>query len=256
MDTIRNEIAKPTDPCKPNSSESAPDCGTNRASGRSTSDKTPVTSTSLTVSYPEIALSKCFLPTFSQVFLTCCGGSCQQPLSPTAFPISGSFRNCEFPLWPHVSHSKVRRGILRRVVFSEEQRKALEKTFQKQKYISKTDRKKLATHLGLKDSQVKIWFQNRRMKWRNTKERELLTQGCSLEQTLQEKPASTSDLNITPNSPDRKATHVVQASVCKYAAISSRSQHSHTAENSMPGLKIELLEAIQHSNPVQHKQDT
>ncbi|XP_038636884.1 homeobox protein DBX2-like isoform X1 [Scyliorhinus canicula] len=217
----------------------------------------PVTSTSLTVSYPEIALSKCFLPTFPQVFLACCGGSCQQPLSPTAFPISGSFRNCEFPLWPHVSHSKVRRGILRRVVFSEEQRKALEKTFQKQKYISKTDRKKLATHLGLKDSQVKIWFQNRRMKWRNTKERELLTQGCSLEQTLQEKPASTSDLsNITPNSPDRKATHVVQASVCKYAAISSRSQHRYIAENSVPGLKIELLEAVQHSNSVQHKQDT
>ncbi|XP_078423990.1 homeobox protein DBX1 isoform X1 [Cetorhinus maximus] len=161
------------------------------------------------------------------------------------------------PLLFRVSHSKVRRGILRRVVFSEEQRKALEKTFQRQKYISKTDRKKLATHLGLKDSQVKIWFQNRRMKWRNTKERELLTQGCSREQTLQEKPASTSDLsNTTPSGPDRKATHVGQGSMCKYVAISSRSQHSQAAENRVPDLKIELLEAALHSSSVQHKKDT
>lgn len=32
--------------------------------------------------------------------------------------------------------------------------------------------------------QVKIWFQNRRMKWRNCKERELLAAGGSREQTL------------------------------------------------------------------------
>ena len=44
--------------------------------------------------------------------------------------------------------------MLRRAVFSDLQRKALERTFQKQKYISKPDRKKLAGKLGLKDSQV------------------------------------------------------------------------------------------------------
>ncbi|XP_048463706.1 homeobox protein DBX2 isoform X3 [Rhincodon typus] len=171
--------------------------------------------------------------------------------------VSSSFRSCEFPLWPQVSHSKVRRGILRRVVFSEEQRKALEKTFQKQKYISKTDRKKLATHLGLKDSQVKIWFQNRRMKWRNTKERELLTQGCLFEQTLQEKPVSASDLNDTnPNIPDRKAAHMGQASTCKYVAVTSTSQHGQTTENRLPSVKKELSETALHSVSVQHKKDT
>ena len=45
--------------------------------------------------------------------------------------------------------------MLRRAVFSDLQRKALERTFQKQKYISKPDRKKLASKLGLKDSQVR-----------------------------------------------------------------------------------------------------
>jgi hypothetical protein len=39
-------------------------------------------------------------------------------------------------------------------VFSDFQRKGLEKRFQQQKYISKPDRKKLAEKLGLKDSQV------------------------------------------------------------------------------------------------------
>jgi len=75
-------------------------------------------------------------------------------------------------LWPF--KTKQRRGVLRRAVFSDSQRKGLEQAFIKQKYISKPDRKKLASKLALKDSQVKIWFQNRRMKWRNSKERELM----------------------------------------------------------------------------------
>uniref|UniRef100_A0A672ZTS7 Homeobox protein DBX2 n=2 Tax=Sphaeramia orbicularis TaxID=375764 RepID=A0A672ZTS7_9TELE len=76
-------------------------------------------------------------------------------------------------MWPGDVSPKSRRGILRRAVFSEEQRKELERTFRRQKYISKTDRNKLAADLSLKESQVKIWFQNRRMKWRNCKEKEI-----------------------------------------------------------------------------------
>ncbi|KAG9352110.1 hypothetical protein JZ751_020523 [Albula glossodonta] len=98
--------------------------------------------------------------------------------APSSVPIPGTFA------WPLAARGKPRRGMLRRAVFSDLQRKALEKMFQKQKYISKPDRKKLAAKLGLKDSQVKIWFQNRRMKWRNSKERELLSSGGCREQTL------------------------------------------------------------------------
>ncbi|XP_053305097.1 homeobox protein DBX1 [Spea bombifrons] len=103
------------------------------------------------------------------------------PASSSVVPIPGTFS------WPLAARGKPRRGMLRRAVFSDVQRKALEKMFQKQKYISKPDRKKLAGKLGLKDSQVKIWFQNRRMKWRNCKERELLSSGGCREQTLPNK---------------------------------------------------------------------
>ncbi|KAF7246442.1 Homeobox protein DBX2 [Varanus komodoensis] len=126
------------------------------------------------------ALPKHFFLRAPPVYSACCGGSCQHPASPTAFPRQENV----LPLLTQDSRS--RRGILRRAVFSEDQRKALEKMFQKQKYISKTDRKKLALNLGLKESQVKIWFQNRRMKWRNSKEKEVLSNRCLPEEGLQE----------------------------------------------------------------------
>ncbi|KAM3877363.1 homeobox protein DBX1-A [Diretmus argenteus] len=111
------------------------------------------------------------------------------PVSSSVVPIPGTFS------WPLAARGKPRRGMLRRAVFSDVQRKALEKMFQKQKYISKPDRKKLASKLGLKDSQVKIWFQNRRMKWRNSKERELLSSGGCREQTLPTKTNPHPDLS-------------------------------------------------------------
>lgn len=43
--------------------------------------------------------------------------------------------------------------------------------------------------------QVKIWFQNRRMKWRNSKERELLSSGGCREQTLPTKANPHPDLS-------------------------------------------------------------
>ena len=60
-------------------------------------------------------------------------------------------------LWSLDMRSKTRPKMLRRAVFSDQQRRDLESAFVKQKYITKPDRKKLAQRLGLKDSQVKIW---------------------------------------------------------------------------------------------------
>ncbi|XP_026891750.1 homeobox protein DBX2 [Acinonyx jubatus] len=138
------------------------------------------------------ASSKPFFLSASPFYSACCGGSCRRPASPTAFAREENVLS----LLTQDSNSKARRGILRRAVFSEDQRKALEKMFQKQKYISKTDRKKLAISLGLKESQVKIWFQNRRMKWRNSKEKEVLSNRCIQEVGLQEDPLSRSALGF------------------------------------------------------------
>ncbi|KAG8577688.1 hypothetical protein GDO81_010261, partial [Engystomops pustulosus] len=123
---------------------------------------------------PNTGISKHFYLQSLPFYPACCGRSCQHPASPTAFPRNEH----ELHLLPKDSNSKTRRVILRRAVFSDDQRKALEKMFQKQKYISKADRKKLAVNLSLKESQVKIWFQNRRMKWRNSKEKEILSNRC------------------------------------------------------------------------------
>ncbi|XP_032551092.1 homeobox protein VENTX [Chiroxiphia lanceolata] len=51
-----------------------------------------------------------------------------------------------------------------RTAFTSEQVCRLEKTFQRQKYLGATERRKLAAALQLSEIQIKTWFQNRRMK--------------------------------------------------------------------------------------------
>ncbi|XP_050344017.1 homeobox protein DBX1-B-like [Nymphalis io] len=83
---------------------------------------------------------------------------------PTSSPTQSTAPRCD------VSSSGKRKRSWSRAVFSNLQRKGLERRFQIQKYITKPDRRQLAATLGLTDAQVKVWFQNRRMKWRHTKE--------------------------------------------------------------------------------------
>ncbi|CAM1154705.1 DBX1 (predicted) [Pycnogonum litorale] len=127
----------------------------------------------------------------------------------SVLPLHATFPHIP-PAWTSAlaaARGKPRRGMLRRAVFSDVQRKGLEKRFQIQKYISKPDRKKLAEKLGLKDSQVKIWFQNRRMKWRNSKERELLSSGGSRDQTLPTKSNPNPDLSDVMTSTHQNHHH-------------------------------------------------
>ncbi|XP_061856704.1 homeobox protein vent1-like [Colius striatus] len=51
-----------------------------------------------------------------------------------------------------------------RTAFTSEQLCRLEKTFQRQKYLGASERRKLAAALQLSEIQIKTWFQNRRMK--------------------------------------------------------------------------------------------
>uniref|UniRef100_A0A673ZXT8 Homeobox protein DBX2 n=1 Tax=Salmo trutta TaxID=8032 RepID=A0A673ZXT8_SALTR len=160
----------------------------------------------------------------------CCGGS-----SPPSVFSEGA----NIPMWSPDTSPKSRRGILRRAVFSEEQRKELEKTFKRQKYISKTDRNKLAADLSLKESQVKIWFQNRRMKWRNCKEKEahsgrspmeeLMSRGCKQEEEAPESTGTALDRSSSQQW-DRETGVTIEKEPCKkrVTLIQPLSLHRHT----------------------------
>ena len=49
-----------------------------------------------------------------------------------------------------------------RTAFTDHQLNSLEKSFERQKYLSVQDRMELAAKLNLSDTQVKTWYQNRR----------------------------------------------------------------------------------------------
>uniref|UniRef100_A0A670YZ13 Homeobox domain-containing protein n=1 Tax=Pseudonaja textilis TaxID=8673 RepID=A0A670YZ13_PSETE len=53
-----------------------------------------------------------------------------------------------------------------RTVFTPEQLERLEEEFLKQQYLVGSERLDLAATLQLTETQVKVWFQNRRIKWR------------------------------------------------------------------------------------------
>ena len=53
-----------------------------------------------------------------------------------------------------------------RTIFTPEQLERLETEFERQQYMVGTGRHYLASTLDLTEAQVKVWFQNRRIKWR------------------------------------------------------------------------------------------
>uniref|UniRef100_A0A914WBJ5 Homeobox domain-containing protein n=1 Tax=Plectus sambesii TaxID=2011161 RepID=A0A914WBJ5_9BILA len=64
---------------------------------------------------------------------------------------------------PQTSGKKARKA---RTIFTDKQLQELETTFDNQKYLSVQDRMELAQRMGLTDTQVKTWYQNRRTKWK------------------------------------------------------------------------------------------
>ncbi|XP_013405916.1 homeobox protein Nkx-6.3 [Lingula anatina] len=65
-----------------------------------------------------------------------------------------------------VSEWKQNKSKRVRTIFTPEQLERLEAEFEKQQYMVGSERSYLAATLNLSDAQVKVWFQNRRIKWR------------------------------------------------------------------------------------------
>ncbi|KAH8324882.1 hypothetical protein KR074_011189 [Drosophila pseudoananassae] len=139
-----------------------------------------------------------------------------------------------------------------RAVFTNLQRKGLEIQFQQQKYITKPDRRKLAARLNLTDAQVreetgfpttkiltfhifsfqvKVWFQNRRMKWRHT--RENLKSGQEKQPHQQSIPAPVgTGSNETGSKPSATAQDVLDFSSdsCSSVDLSEEADDDDTME--------------------------
>jgi hypothetical protein len=62
----------------------------------------------------------------------------------------------------HPSGSLTKKQRKARTAFTDHQLQTLEKSFERQKYLSVQDRMELAAKLSLTDTQVKTWYQNRR----------------------------------------------------------------------------------------------
>ncbi|CAD6185838.1 unnamed protein product [Caenorhabditis auriculariae] len=87
-----------------------------------------------------------------------------QPLAPTPFP---TWPQCYAgPAWPNYATSKKGRQTYQRY-----QTSVLEAKFQQSSYVSKKQREELRLQTQLTDRQIKIWFQNRRMKAKKEKQR-------------------------------------------------------------------------------------
>ncbi|XP_075565996.1 homeobox protein Nkx-6.1 [Pelecanus crispus] len=119
----------------------------------------------------------------------CCGvppGTAPR-LSPPGFLIS----KCCFPIF------KAKTGKAKRVrtIFTSDQLARLEKEFARQQYMVGTERCLLASSLHLTEEQVKVWFQNRRIKWRK--------------QSLEQQQAKLAKMGLaTPQrSPDSQSHH-------------------------------------------------
>ncbi|XP_016048272.2 homeobox protein Nkx-6.2 [Erinaceus europaeus] len=105
-----------------------------------------------------------------------------------------------------------------RPTFSGQQIFALEKTFEQTKYLAGPERARLAYSLGMTESQVKVWFQNRRTKWRKRHAAEMASAKKKQDSDAEKLKVGCSDAEedeeynrpLDPNSDDEKVSRLLR----------------------------------------------
>lgn len=129
-----------------------------------------------------------------------------------------------------------------RTVFTEKQLEGLESKFAEKKYLSVPDRMELAGRLELSETQVKTWFQNRRMKCKKQQV------SCELQEEQEEQESS----SPAPTG----AEEDMEDSPCKKPRFAAAAVESCESESESEGLSSPICtrseEEEHHSYGVAH----
>ena len=136
-----------------------------------------------------------------------------------------------------------------RTVFSRSQIFRLESMFELKRYLSSSERSSLAKNLNLTETQVKIWFQNRRNKWKRQSNLSSLTNHSEVNQLIQQQQLSNPGPFKLNNSSCSNALLTSMAGNIVSAAAAAHNVNANknnvpTALNS-PLITANLLQSIQ-----------
>lgn len=135
-----------------------------------------------------------------------------------------------------------------RTVFTEKQLEGLEIKFSEKKYLSVPDRMELASRLELTETQVKTWFQNRRMKCKKQQQAEQNSEDGEEDKDKDEEELIVDeDMESDDDKDDLTTTSAHWVS--KRPKLDSWSSHDSSLHHSPPAVPTDLHSSTSASIP-------